>query len=83
MDQCKCLRMTSHNLGVVILTGHHESCPHSPGVLNASADLIRSLVRGIEGWASQEDGIPDELWDAYAKAKAVIGETVNAANYGH
>jgi hypothetical protein len=40
--------------------------------------LIRALLRGIEEWASQEDGIPDDLWETYAKAKAVIGETVNS-----
>ena len=60
-----------------MLTGHHETCDRRPDLFDASAELIRALVRGIEDWASQEDGIPDDLWDAYSKAKAVIGEPIN------
>ena len=77
MDQCECLHHATRNLGIVMLTGHHEACDRRPDLFDASAELIRALVRGIEEWASQEDGIPDDLWDAYAKAKAVIGDTIN------
>ena len=42
--------------------------------LDATRDLLTKLVRGIEYWASQEDGLPDEIRDAYAQAKGVIGE---------
>jgi len=78
MDHCECIHHATRNLGIVILTGHHETCERRPDLFDASAELIRALVRGIEEWASQEDGIPDDLWETYAKAKAVIGETVNS-----
>ena len=77
MDQCECLHHATRDLGIVMLTGHHEACPKNPGVLAASKILIEKLVRGIEDWASQEDGIPDDLWDAYAHAKSVLGEPIN------
>lgn len=44
---------------------------------NAARALILKLVKGIEDWASQEDGIPDDLWETYAHAKAVLGEPIN------
>ena len=75
-NNCKCLLWTSHDLGRVLLTGHHETCPNNPGVESGFKNLVTALVRGIENWASQEDGIPDELWDSYAFAKRIIGEPI-------
>lgn len=72
---CECLHWANHDLGRMILTGHHANCPKSPSVMDAARELLTKLVRGIEYWASQEDGIPNEIWDAYAQAKAVIGES--------
>lgn len=74
---CECLRWCSTRTDVLMLTGHHETCPQSPGVLAASKLLIEKMVRGIEDWASQEDGIPDGLWDTYTHAKAVLGESTS------
>jgi hypothetical protein len=68
--------MTSMDLSAVILTGHHEQCPKNPGVMDASRSLLTELVRGIQRWGAEEDGIPGDLWEAYAHAKAVLGEPV-------
>ena len=61
---CGCTLWANHDLGRMILTGHHENCPGSPAVMDATRELLAKLVRGIEYWASQEDGVPDEIWDA-------------------
>ena len=37
-------------------------------------EIITSLVRGIESWASDEDGVHDDCWEAYQRAKFYIGE---------
>ena len=57
-----------------ILTGHHESCPHSPKALDKALELIADLARGMEYWAGDEDGIHPQAWEAYRKAKALEGE---------
>ena len=75
LGACECLHWANHDLGQMILTGHHSECPKSPTGMAATRELLTKLVRGIEHWASQEDGVPDEIWDAYAQAKAVIGES--------
>ena len=78
MDQpCKCLLWATLDIGTVVLTGHHENCPDRPAPMESARVLISKLVRGIEDWASQEDGIPDDLWETYAHAKAVLGEPIN------
>ena len=74
LGPCGCTLWASHDLGRMILTGHHENCHESPSVMDSTRELLTKLVRGIEYWASQEDGVPDEIWDAYAQAKAIIGE---------
>lgn len=38
--------------------------------------LIHDLVRGIEDWARDEDGISDCVWDAYLTAKDMLGEEI-------
>lgn len=73
---CPCEFWCSTRLDIVLLTGHNENCVHSRDRLEKAEDMIRSLVRGIESWAAQEDGIPDSMWDDFCKAKAVLGEPV-------
>lgn len=77
MPQCRCATWCHTRPGIAVLTGHHETCEHRPDLFGSAADLIHALVRGIEDWGAQEDGIPDPLWMAYAKAKAVLGEPVD------
>jgi hypothetical protein len=58
--------------------GHHVQCnAFKPNV--RALDLLDRLVKGIEFWGSQEDGIIDEVWDAYAEARAILGRPVSAA----
>jgi hypothetical protein len=35
--------------------------------------LIADLTKGIEAWGALEDGIPDEVWEPYRKAKGLQG----------
>ncbi len=35
-------------------------------------EIIQELVSGIERWAADEDGVPEELFPAYQRAKEVI-----------
>jgi hypothetical protein len=50
--------------------GHHPTCPHFVPTVRA-IHLLSELVKGIKWWADQEDGVPDELWDAYREAAFV------------
>lgn len=65
-DCCQYWAVTDHhamNLG----NGHNPTCPHYvPNV--GAVQILTDLVAGIKFWASQEDGVPDEVWEAYKKA---------------
>jgi hypothetical protein len=39
-------------------------------------ELIVGLVRGMESWAADEDGIHPDAWEWYERAKVAIGEPV-------
>lgn len=56
-----------------LLLAHLPDCPHFGEHLR---ELIEALVRGMESWAADEDGIHDAAWDAYVNAKTAIGEQV-------
>jgi len=64
--QCECL---SWARGRMDEPGHSDNCPHHPKNLTA---LLGRLVRGIEEWASNEDGVPDWLWGEYHAAKLLL-----------
>ena len=34
--------------------------------------IITGLVRGIECWAADEDGVHDDCWESYRKAKGLL-----------
>lgn len=54
---------------------HHTRCPQF-NLDRAVRALVAPLVRGMEAWASDEDGIHPEAWDAYVAGKRAIGERV-------
>lgn len=54
---------------------HHKECPEYDPIKDAT-ELITRLVRAMEAWSCQEDGIHPEAWDAYRDAKIGIGEPV-------
>ena len=43
-------------------------------IMGDAMEIITALVRGIELWASDEDGVHEGCWEAYQKAKFYIGE---------
>jgi hypothetical protein len=75
-EVCQCAFWANHDLPFTVLTGHHPECRKGPDAMTAAKDLLRTLTKGMEFWAAQEDGIPEEIWEAYARAKMVIGERV-------
>lgn len=62
-----------------LLTEHHPKCSQYNLELEA-LKIITALVRGMEYWASDEDGVHYKAWDAYEKAKMMIGEKPTAFN---
>jgi len=73
-SECECINWACANaLGAHILTGHHPRCPRGGDPLKAALGLVADLAKGIERWASEEDGVPDCVWEAYRKAKALQG----------
>ena len=54
---------------------HHRDCPQYDVIRDAN-DLILRLVRGMESWAADEDGVHPGAWPAYADAKLGLGEKV-------
>jgi len=57
-----------------LMLTHFPDCVHFGESL---WKLLNGLVRGIEAWAANEDGVPDEAWEWYEKAKLALGEPVN------
>lgn len=51
--------------------GHHPRCEHFRSDVGA-LKLIGELVAGIRWWGAQEDGITDEIWEAYRKAVFIV-----------
>ena len=45
---------------------------YNPG--GDAREIITALIKGIESWASDEDGIHPDCREAYKKAKFIIGE---------
>lgn len=68
---CECANWA--RLGIFPLTEHHPNCPkYNP--LKDCMEIIRPLLKGIECWAGDEDGVHPECWHAYKRAKDFIGE---------
>ena len=71
---CMCATWAEVNHTHRILTGHHAQCPNcNQTTVGAALALIADLVKGIEAWGHLEDGIPDEVWEPYRKAKGLQG----------
>lgn len=51
--------------------GHNPACPKFVSAVGG-IDVIKRLVEGIRWWASQEDGVPEELWDAFKQAVFIV-----------
>lgn len=56
-----------------MLAGHHYRCPQFESEFRRRAlVLIERLRDAMRDWGNEEDGIPEEAWDAWAIANAVI-----------
>lgn len=67
---CRTWAVTDHQkqqLG----NGHNPACLHFVPEVNA-IQLIKKMIVGIRWWGEQEDGIPEELWDAYKEAVWIV-----------
>jgi len=69
--ECECKNWCSD--GVPPLLKHNRKCPqYSP--VTEMLEIITDLVRGVQDWAAEEDGVHPECWEAYSRAKICIGQ---------
>ena len=71
---CECMHWASARLDIQVLTGHHENCPKGGNLEESYKRLVAALVKGMENWAADEDGIHPDAWEAYKRGKCVIGQ---------
>lgn len=66
--QCECLSWANDDFYTTVFgNGHHYRCEQfRPN--EGAIKMLQDLIKGIRYWASQEDGVPDELWEAYSRA---------------
>ena len=57
--------------GQIFVTKHHPDCEKYAPEDDAFI-IIKALLKGIEAWASDEDGVHPECWDAYKRARYSI-----------
>ena len=72
-NQCECIRWARAQK---LLTEHHPRCPRYDPEGDAR-EVIKALVKGIDAWASDEDGVHDDCWDAYANAREMLFRPVS------
>lgn len=75
--RCACENWASRDSMMTALAGHHENCEKRPDDRKVLTKLIAGLVRGMEFWASDEDGIHPQAWGAYKMAKMFLGEPID------
>ena len=52
---------------------HHYACnKYRP--ISEMLEIITDLVKGIQNWAADEDGVHHDCWKAYSRAKICIGQ---------
>lgn len=71
MNPCKCKGWCSD--GRPPLTNHHRHCQSYDPVGDALA-LTAALIKGIEDWAADCDGVHPDAWDAYCRAVLFVGD---------
>ena len=70
---CRCKTWGRDNSGCALFLEHHPRCDKykpEPEV----RELLQRLIDGIESWASEEDGVHPDCWDAYVKACNACGQ---------
>lgn len=71
MTECEC--KTWCRDGRPPLTEHHRNCPQR-NLEAESLALVSALIKGIECWAADEDGVHPDAWDAYCRAIWFVGD---------
>ena len=75
--ECECKNWATTNLWYVNMFGHHPHCgfrPDSSSQFLIMREIVKGLTCGMEAWAHDEDGIHPDAWEAYCKAKMILGE---------
>lgn len=70
---CECNNQA--RTGQLLLTSHHPNCPKYD-VTGDAYNVIESLLKGIDSWATDEDGVHPDAWAPYCKARAFIGLSI-------
>jgi len=69
--ECECKNWARTNQ--LLLTKHHKNC--SKYDLEGDAkEIITALLNGIQEWASDEDGMHPDCWEAFKNASCFIFE---------
>ncbi len=66
--------------GSLPLTEHHPQC-EKYNLESESLELVNKLIRGIEQWGADEDGIHDDVYDIYCKALVFTGQLNKLKKY--
>lgn len=68
---CECRNWARTNQ--LLFTNHHRNCPkYDPE--GESKEIIGALLAGILSWASDEDGVHPDCWEAFKNAACFVGE---------
>lgn len=69
---CECSGWACEDMPALFFgNGHNPKCDlFKP--YDGAKKLIEELIAGVEWWASQEDGIPDEVWSAYERCHWIV-----------
>lgn len=70
MDDCECKNWCSD--GKPPFLSHHRNCSkYNPE--KELLELVSGLVRDVESWAADEDGVHSDCRDVYKKTRIVLG----------
>lgn len=67
VTSCECYGRTRVSIG--LLTEHAPQCRRRDDEIVAK---LRALIRGIEKWAAEEDGIPEDMFGAYEDCRRML-----------
>ena len=68
--RCECYNWARTDQSLI--SEHHKNCPKYNPEEDATK-IIRALIKGIEEWAHDEDGVHPSCWGAYQTACHAIG----------
>ena len=81
MNPCTCRDWATTHLQDMLVTGHHERCPHRPDLGEAYRKIIEELTKAIQYWAKDCDGIPSYAEPSYVKAKGILLQPVKWSDH--